>query len=687
MPFKTDGKTFYACLICVLTFGIAFTGLWSNAGIKKAIAKNSAETFAESPVSPATTFQGTGVGAIPDGVGSPQFGEPLVVSFDVRNVQYIAYITLAITMQHTWVGDLEVILTSPNGYAQHSIMNRVGVVTATGSGDSSNLAGTYSFTDFASQNIWEAAIVSTCGTDCVIPSSGYRTVGAGSSVSTHFRMAFSNLPPNQANGKWTLTFRDAYGGDVGSVSAATLYLEGDDPTPTPTPTPTPSPSPTVTPTATPTPNPTVTPTPVPEIDLLISQFAAPDPVAVGRPLTYTATVKIVPSILGGSARPQVRFNFPSGVPFQFNSARGANEYTAAPDANGVTFTGGVVSTFGANTAALKVVITPLATGVLTSAGGNVIVDPNNVIGEASETNNTAQTITTTVLATSRAALNLLDFNGDRRADYAVFRAGNNYVYASSGNGSLLFAYPFGIAADDIFTPGDFDGDSKTDVAVWRKSSGTFYFLRSSDNTVGGFQFGQNGDEPAARDYDGDGQTDFAVVRRQNGIISWYVQNSRTNAFTAINFGAASDVIVPGDYDGDGKFDLAVYRGNGANAAAFYVQRSSGGLTAQQFGLGSDAVVPGDYDGDGKTDFAVVRKGTAFNWYVLLSATNSFRATTFGTAPHLTVQNDYDGDGVTDIAVWNPLDGTFYVQRSANSIVTALAFGQNGDAPLANFDSH
>ena len=285
------------------------------------------------------------------------------------------------------------------------------------------------------------------------------------------------------------------------------------------------------------------------------------------------------------------------------------------------------------------------------------------------------------IAAGSAASQTVDFEGDRKSDYSVFRLSENNWYINRSSNNSFYAFPFGLSTDN-FTPGDYDGDGISDVAVWRGAGGTFFVFRSSDSTVQAYQFGLNGDEPVARDYDGDGRTDFAVVRRSGGLMTWYVNNSATNTFRIEQFGLETDITATGDYDGDGRFDLGVFRDG-----LFYTQRSRDGFSVVSFGTSGDLVVPGDYDGDGRTDFALLRGGTQFTWLILRSSDNGFSSNSFGAKPDYATQGDYDGDGKTDISVWRATNANFYVLRSANAAVIQRTFGQNGDYPVANFDTH
>jgi hypothetical protein len=305
----------------------------------------------------------------------------------------------------------------------------------------------------------------------------------------------------------------------------------------------------------------------------------------------------------------------------------------------------------------------------------------------------------------------LDYNCDGRTDYVVVRKTDGVSGGQAtwfiNNGTTYRQRLLGISTD-FFLGGDFDGDDRADITVYRPgaaSTSYFYSLSSLTGTLVARQLGTDGDDPTViGDYDGDDRDDFAVYRAgaSAGQQSfWYYLGSATpnGGVTVVQWGQNGDFPAPGDYDGDSKNDFCVQRGDGSGGSGaqgvFLLNKSNGGTEAVVWGLASDLIVPGDYDGDLKTDFAVARSQNGqIIWSVL--GRNANNIIHYGQPWGLSqtdfpTPGDYDGDGKTDIAVWrpnaDPQQNFFYIRQSSNGSLRAFEWGEQGDYPVANFNSH
>ena len=181
-----------------------------------------------------------------------------------------------------------------------------------------------------------------------------------------------------------------------------------------------------------------------------------------------------------------------------------------------------------------------------------------------------------------------DWDGDGKADLAVYRDGgavgseSYFFYRPSSQPGADFTTIYWGTVGDKPLRGDFDGDGKADAAVFRPSDGTWYIRQSSDSQLRVDYWGLPTDKFVPADYDGDGKTDLAVFR--DGI--WYIKQSSNNQPRYERFGLATDSLVPADYDGDGKADIAVFRDG-----VWYLLRSQQGFSAAQFGRANDRAIP------------------------------------------------------------------------------------------------
>ncbi len=274
-----------------------------------------------------------------------------------------------------------------------------------------------------------------------------------------------------------------------------------------------------------------------------------------------------------------------------------------------------------------------------------------------------------------------DFDGDGRANPAVFRPSDSTWYvADQRDGVSPVSGAWGLRGDWL-TPADFDGDGVTDFAVYRPSN-TYFYAQPSSNRFGvitrTFPGGiPAGVWPAPADYDGDGKAEIAYFNPTAGHYRMLLTSN--NQIREVVLGNASSLPVPGQYTNDQVADVAVFDANSGQWTI--IDSRTGQALEVRFGLAGDRPVPADYDGDGQTDLAVVRaENGGLRWYVQYSTGGVLYGAAWGLAIDQVVPADYDGDGKTDLAVYRYTDRTWYVSQSSTSQLRAINFGAGADIP-------
>jgi len=260
-----------------------------------------------------------------------------------------------------------------------------------------------------------------------------------------------------------------------------------------------------------------------------------------------------------------------------------------------------------------------------------------------------------------------DFDGDLRADIAVYRQANGaWDIWLSGSGYQKASGAGWGCNNFVPVASDYDGDLKTDPAVYNTVTGDWYFWMSSSGyaqtIVSGFGGGDWLSSPA--DYDGDQITDLGIYEPAAGTLKVWLSHSGFVGVFANNFGGLRFVPASEDYDGDGITDPALYK---ARTGTFVILLSGSGyasvsvsdLGGPTLGAPSYASQASDYDGDGKTDPAVYQAKTG-NWYIWLSDNDYgvIVAEGWGGKTWTPVPANYNGDAYVDLAAYQQSTGNW-----------------------------
>ena len=275
----------------------------------------------------------------------------------------------------------------------------------------------------------------------------------------------------------------------------------------------------------------------------------------------------------------------------------------------------------------------------------------------------------------------VDFDGDIRGDFGIYRPSNGLWFAPASGGGAPYQIFFG-SPGDVAIRGNFCGDGRTEAAIFRPNNqGGALWYAPCTGVGGAFNviLGQPGDVPIPGDYDRDGITDAAIFRPGNQL--WFAALSGGGSLRIDGLGQMGDHAVPADYDGDGCTDFAIFR---PSAGLWFAAPSCPGGTPYQIFFGDiyDVPVPGDYDGDGKVEAGTFRPDypPVGLWYAPLSGGGAFNII-FGQSGDVPVPADYDNDGKTDAAIFRASGGLHFAVLSNGGTRRLDGVGQAGDVPV------
>ncbi len=480
-----------------------------------------------------STFQANpaSLGAIPDSdIGSPVCQNNSTtfrdVTFTVGGAGGLVVVSaVSFNASHTFLQDLEVSLRAPGGSPSHLLFSATGTTstvanTCAGSSNDLSTANTYTFTDIASANWWTTAAANP------VPTGFNRTVVTGIGgvanppATTTMNTTFFSTSPN---GIWTLRFRDRGSGDTGTVTAASLSLQFEQPM-----------------------NHYLDMNGDGKTDWSVIRNTGGGP--SGQLTWYTQfngigggqtaawglqTDTIAPGDYDGDGKADISLWRPgpagAAVWYTLLSSTGTARVEAFGQSGDFANVQGDYNGDGKDDIAVyrpsnSPTTDPSVWYYRTVQNGPVFAVPWGQMGDFSASG---------------------DYDGDGKDDFVIQRnAGGGQarfwiLFATGSSTSFVFGSPA-----DLIAPGDYDGDGKTDIAVVKGLNGQMiWWIHPSSGgpdtaTFWGFSAT---DYPTPGDYDGDGKTDIALWRPSAtpGGSTFFV-NKSTGGIETFAWGAQGD---------------------------------------------------------------------------------------------------------------------------------------------------
>lgn len=308
-----------------------------------------------------------------------------------------------------------------------------------------------------------------------------------------------------------------------------------------------------------------------------------------------------------------------------------------------------------------------------------------------------------------SSVNVVDLNGDGKADLALSLPDGNSASILLGNGNGTFGAhrEFGAGRGPLFLVAwDFNSDGKVDLATANGFGDTVSLL---------FGVGDGTFFPARRDYPAGNSPAGAAAGDLNhdGILDLVLADSTTDGSVSVMLGRADgtfpthveypvgsnpDAVAIGDFNGDGKPDLAVAIFGGFSVSVLLGNGDGSFQPSVEYpvsDLGTGIAV-GDFNGDGKLDLVVALSSVPGSGAGVLlgNGDGTFRPEVdydTGSGASSVAVADFNGDGKLDLALGTGDlavivllgngDGTFkpHTQYAVAAGVYAIAVADvNGD---------